>query len=347
MADSIMDISDAIHQGSARQVSWQESMKRAIRGSLHLSLALQLYPDEVEWLNQPSFPVFVPLEYLSRIEKGNPKDPLLAQIAPSLAEKTSPVGFSEDPVGDSRFEAAPGLIHKYHGRVLLITSGACGIHCRYCFRRHYPYQTAPKSMQQWQSSLAYIESDITISEVILSGGDPLTIVDPLLAELVQRIEQISHVKRLRIHTRMPVVIPQRVTSELCNILQQSRLAKWVVLHINHAHEIDGHVADAVRRLRQSGATVLNQAVLLKGVNDHGPTLVDLCERLVDNQITPYYLNHLDPVKGAAHFNVPIERGLELMQYLQEMLPGYAVPRYVQDATNHDLDKAPKSKLPLS
>ncbi|MCU0711953.1 MAG: EF-P beta-lysylation protein EpmB, partial [Pirellula sp.] len=314
--------------------------------SLHLSIAVQLYADEVEWLNQPNFPVFVPLEYLSRIEKGNPKDPLLAQVAPALAEKTSPIGFSKDPVGDSRFEAAPGLIHKYHGRVLLITSGACGIHCRYCFRRHYPYQTAPKSMEQWETSLAYIENDSTISEVILSGGDPLTIVDSLLAELVHRIEQIPHVKRLRIHTRMPVVIPQRVTSELCNILQQSRLAKWVVLHINHAREIDGQVEAAVARLRQSGATVLNQAVLLKGVNDDGPTLVNLCERLVDIQITPYYLNQLDPVSGSSHFNVPIERGIALMQYLQEKLPGYAVPRYVQDAANHDLNTQPQSKLRL-
>lgn len=347
MADSIMDISNARDQGSARSVSWQESMRRAIRGSHHLSLAVQLYADEVEWLSQPNFPVFVPLEYLSRIEKGNPKDPLLAQVAPVLAEKANPIGFSDDPVGDSRFEAAPGLIHKYHGRVLLITSGACGVHCRYCFRRHYPYQTAPKSIQQWQASLAYIESDITISEVILSGGDPLTIVDPLLAELVQHLERIPHVKRLRIHTRMPVVIPQRVTSELCNILQQSRLAKWVVLHINHAREIDEHVAEAVARLRQAGASVLNQAVLLKGVNDHGPTLVELCERLVNNQVTPYYLNQLDPVNGSAHFNVPVEQGLELMQYLRKMLPGYAVPQYVQDATNHDLDKAPESKRPLS
>ena len=346
MADSIMDITEAIHKGSARPVSWQESMKKAIRDSHHLSIALGLYADEVKWLTLPSFPVFVPLEYLSRIEKGNPSDPLLLQVAPQYAEDTNPIGFSEDPVGDSRFEAAPGLIHKYHGRVLLITSGACGIHCRYCFRRHYPYQTAPKSMQQWETSLAYIENNSTISEVILSGGDPLTIVDSLLAELIQQIEQIPHVKRLRIHTRMPVVIPQRVTSELCDILEQTRLAKWVVLHINHAREIDKQVAEAVVRLRQSGAALLNQAVLLRGVNDDGAALVALCERLVDIHITPYYLNQLDTVTGAAHFNVPVERGIELMQYLQEKLPGYAVPRYVQDAANLDLDKAPKSKIPL-
>ena len=347
MADKSAEINIGRDEGFVRPVTWQESMRRAIRGSLHLSIAVQLYADEVEWLNQPNFPVFVPLEYVSRIEKGNPKDPLLMQVAPALAEKANPIGFSDDPVGDSRFEAAPGLIHKYHGRVLLITSGACGVNCRYCFRRQYPYQTAPKSIQQWEAALAYIESDTTISEVILSGGDPLTIVDPVLAELIQHIERIPHVERLRIHTRMPVVIPQRVTSELCNILQQSRLAKWVVLHINHAHEIDEYVAEAVVRLRQTGASVLNQAVLLKGVNDHGPTLVELCERLINNQITPYYLNQLDPVNGSAHFNVPVEQGLELMEYLRKMLPGYAVPRYVQDATNHDLDRAPESKRLLS
>ncbi len=344
MVSSIMEIANSIHRGSLMPVSWQESMKRAIRNSHQLSLALQLCADEVNWLAQPSFPVFVPLEYLIRIEKGRPTDPLLIQVAPHVAEKISPEGFSEDPVGDSRFEAAPGLIHKYHGRVLLITSGACGVHCRYCFRRHYPYQTAPKSVEQWEPSLLYIERNESITEVILSGGDPLTIVDSLLEELIERIERIPHVKRLRIHTRMPVVIPQRVTPELCSILQQSRLAKWIVLHINHAREIDEQVEDSILRLRHAGVTVLNQAVLLKGVNDDGPTLVELCERLVDLQITPYYLNQLDPVSGAAHFEVPMERGIALMQYVREKLPGYAVPRFVQDTTNHDITAQPTSKL---
>lgn len=344
MVSSIMEIANSIHRGSLMPVSWQESMKRAIRNSHQLSLALQLCADQVNWLAQPSFPVFVPLEYLIRIEKGRPTDPLLIQVAPHIAEKISPEGFSEDPVGDSRFEAAPGLIHKYHGRVLLITSGACGVHCRYCFRRHYPYQTAPKSVEQWEPSLLYIERNESITEVILSGGDPLTIVDSLLEELIERIERIPHVKRLRIHTRMPVVIPQRVTPELCSILQQSRLAKWIVLHINHAREIDEQVEDSILRLRQAGASILNQAVLLKGVNDDGPTLVELCERLVDLQITPYYLNQLDPVSGAAHFEVPMERGIALMQYVREKLPGYAVPRFVQDTTNHDITVQPTSKL---
>lgn len=321
-------------------------MKKAIRDSHQLLLALELCEVDVEWLNQPSFPVFVPLEYLSRMEKRNPSDPLLQQVAPASAEIASPVGFSADPVGDSRFEAAPGLIHKYNGRVLLITSGACGIHCRYCFRRHYPYQTAPKSLQQWETSLAYIENNTSISEVILSGGDPLTVVDSLLSELVSRIEEIPHVKRLRIHTRMPVVIPQRVTDELCSMLKESRLAKWVVLHINHAREIDDQVKASVTKLQGSGATLLNQAVLLKGVNDDAPTLIDLCEQLTDIQITPYYLNQLDLVTGAAHFQVPIEYGVELMQRLQENLPGYAVPRYVQDTANHDPTSRPTSKLRL-
>ena len=346
MADSVADLTPCTGRHSIAQVSWQASMKHAIRNGDELLAALHLSRDDISITIDPDFPVFVPLEYLGRIEKGNPRDPLLVQVLPLAMEQQSLAGYSEDPVGDSRFEAAAGLIHKYHGRVLLITSGACGVHCRYCFRRHYPYQSAPKSIQQWNAAMDYISSDGSISEVILSGGDPLTIVDSLLAELIVRIEQIAHVKRLRFHTRMPVVIPGRVTHEFCEILEQSRLSPWIVLHINHAREIDQQVVHAVKLLRKSGANVLNQAVLLRGVNDDGPSLVELCERLVEIGVSPYYINQLDPVSGAAHFHVPVDRGLELMRFVQSRISGYAVPRYVQDAANHDLLKRPESKLPL-
>ncbi|XZE21968.1 EF-P beta-lysylation protein EpmB [Pirellulaceae bacterium SH449] len=333
-------------RGESEVVSWQEAMKLAVRDMRRLLTLLNLKSEEVQGLENASFPVFVPLEYLSRIKKGSPTDPLLRQVLPIESENVDAAGFVTDPVADTRFEAAPGLLHKYPGRVLLITSGACGVHCRYCFRRHYPYQTAPKSLQQWQASLDYIQNNDTIVEVILSGGDPLTIVDSLLEELVQKIEEISHVKRLRIHTRMPVVIPQRVTREFCDMLNRSRLSKWIVLHINHPQEIDAQVADSVKRLQASGTTVLNQAVLLKGVNDTESALSELCERLVDIQVVPYYLNMLDQVAGAAHFMVPLSRGIELMQHLRETLPGYAVPRFVQDRANLEGDTLPKSKTSL-
>jgi EF-P beta-lysylation protein EpmB len=332
--------------GESEAVSWQEAMKLAVRDTKQLLSLLNLRREDVQGLDNSSFPVFVPLEYLRRIKKSSPDDPLLLQVLPVELENVDTAGFVTDPVADARFEAAPGLLHKYPGRVLFITSGACGVHCRYCFRRHYPYQTAPKSLQQWEASLNYIQNDNSISEVILSGGDPLTIVDSVLHELIKRIEQISHVKRLRIHTRMPVVIPQRVTTEFCEMLNQSRVSKWVVLHTNHPQEIDAQVAASVKRLHDSGATILNQAVLLKGVNDTESVLSELCERLVDIQVVPYYINLLDQVAGAAHFMVPLSRGIEIMQYLRETLPGYAVPRFVQDRANLEWDAPPKSKTSL-
>jgi EF-P beta-lysylation protein EpmB len=324
--------------------SWQEAMKRAIRTSRQLLDELEL--DSALEYRQSTFPVFVPQEYLQRIRKGDAKDPLLLQVLPQEAEDRVVEGFLADPVADHRFEAAPGLIHKYPGRVLLIASGACGIHCRYCFRRHYPYQSAPKSLDQWEAGLRYIEQDTSIVEVILSGGDPWTMVDPLFQSLVQALESIPHVRRLRIHTRMPVVIPQRVTELLCETLKSTRLATWIVLHMNHPREIDSLVEEAIGKLRAAGCSVLNQSVLLRGVNDSNAVLKELSERLLDCHVVPYYVNQLDRVNGASHFEVDVEEGLELIAALRSELPGYGVPRYVQDQVALDPTESPKSKTEL-
>ncbi len=305
-------------------------MKCAIRNSRELCEALDLTPELVHPSidGEAQFPVFVPLEFLRRMRQGDANDPLLLQVLPRAEESMVDSAFDSDPVGDSHAEKAPGLLHKYVGRVLLILSGVCGVHCRYCFRRHYPYSTAPKSIERWLPALAYIQNDPSIHEVILSGGDPLTIVDEHLSELVERLDAIPHLTRLRIHTRLPVVIPQRVDEHLCGWLARTRLSKWVVLHINHSQEIDVHVVDAISRLRRTGATVLNQAVLLRGVNDTVEQLECLCERLVDCGVQPYYLHQLDRVSGATHFEVKRERGLAMIVELANRLPGYAVPKYV-------------------
>ena len=329
--------------------SWQIAMKRAIRNSNELCEALDLNFELIRTSvgGESQFPVFVPLEFLRRIQKGDSNDPLLLQVLPRAEESIIDPGFDVDPVGEAFVEKAPGLLHKYVGRVLLVVSGVCGIHCRYCFRRHYPYETAPKSIERWQPALEYIQSDSSIHEVILSGGDPLTVVDERLSELVERLDAIPHLARLRIHTRLPVVIPQRVNQELCGWLEKSRLSKWVVLHINHSQEIDSHLVDAISRLRRTGAIVLNQAVLLRGINDSTEQLEILCERLVDCGVMPYYLHQLDRVAGATHFEADKERGLAMMSELAKRLPGYAVPKYVVEIAgeaNKTLIKSGRSEF---
>ncbi len=251
-------------------------------------------------------------------------------MLPLEDELNSLAGYRADPVGDGPATQTPGLLHKYQSRVLMVTTGACAVHCRYCFRRHFPYELGPRAAEDWQPALAHIEADSTIHEVILSGGDPLTLVDRHLAELAGRLAAIGHVRRLRVHTRLPLLIPQRVTDELIGWLHGSRLAPIVIIHANHANELDDEVAGALARLVDAGIPLLNQSVLLAGVNDSAEALAQLCERLVDLRVMPYYLHQLDRVLGAAHFEVPISRGRELMAELRRRLPGYAVPRDVQE-----------------
>ena len=316
-------------------MDWQTAMKRAIRNSYDLLTAAEL-PDFQQTLSSGSspniggekqFPTFVPLEFLSRIVPGDPADPLLRQVLPIIEEdETSDNRFVSDPVGDQAAVVANGLLHKYAGRALMITTGACGVHCRYCFRREFPY--SENRPHDWNAALDYVKENPSVDEVILSGGDPLTLVDSKLMDLFERIESIDHVKRLRIHSRMPIVIPQRVTSAIVDRLANSRLAIWMVIHANHAAELDALVLDRIATMVRSGITVLNQAVLLRGVNDNADTLAELCERLINAQVMPYYLHQLDRVRGAAHFEVPKQHGLDLIEALRKRLPGYAVPQYV-------------------
>ncbi len=286
------------------------------------------------------FPVFVPPAYLARIQPGDPHDPLLRQVMPVVDETTETPGFSRDPVADGLATLQPGLLQKYAGRALLVTTGACAVHCRYCFRRHFPFEQVPHSTAAWDTALAAIADDDSLSEVILSGGDPLMMVDDRLAMLVEKIAAIGHVTRLRVHTRLPVMIPSRVTDELIAWLTGTRLTPVVVIHANHAHELDDAVAASVDRLRRAGATLLNQAVLLRGVNDSAAALTSLSERLVEIGVVPYYLHQLDRVAGAAHFEVPVEQGRTLIDQLRVSLPGYMVPKYVQEIPNQS------SKVPL-
>lgn len=277
-----------------------------------------------------SFPLLVPRSFLARIRPGDPADPLLRQVLPLAAEDDPAPGFVADAVGDLAARKAPGLIHKYHGRALLVAAGACAVHCRYCFRRHYPYGDDPRRLEDWEPALAAIVADESVSEVILSGGDPLMLTDARLATLLARLEAIPHLRRLRVHTRLPIVLPDRVTPDLIALLRSTRLATAVVVHANHPNELVGDCAEAIRSLSTSGLVVLNQAVLLRGVNDDADVLAELSERLFDLGVLPYYLHQLDRVAGAAHFEVPEAVGRELMAELRRRLPGYLVPRYVRE-----------------
>jgi EF-P beta-lysylation protein EpmB len=276
--------------------------------------------------------LFVPRSFIARMRPGDPHDPLLRQVLPLAEEDVEVPGYIADPVGDELAVRQPGLLQKYDGRALLVATGACAIHCRYCFRRHFPYSGLPRLREDWQPALDEIAHDVTLREIILSGGDPLSLVDDALAELIQRLESIAHLQRLRIHTRLPIVIPERVTDQLIGMLCSGRLTPIVVVHANHANELDSHVAAALARLTNAGIVLLNQAVLLAGVNDTADAQFTLCERLVDLRVLPYYLHQLDPVQGAAHFAAPIGVGLRIMNELRSRLPGYAVPRYVQEVS---------------
>ncbi|NOY30520.1 MAG: EF-P beta-lysylation protein EpmB [Planctomycetes bacterium] len=311
--------------------SWQRELRDAVRDADELCRRLQLPPELAEKgaSGAGQFPVFVPPSYLARIRPADPRDPLLLQVLPVADESREVPGFTFDPVGDATASLQPGVLQKYHGRALLITTGACAVHCRYCFRRHFPYEEVPHSDAAWDAALATIAKDPSIREVILSGGDPLMLVDERLAKLTEKIAAIPHVSRLRIHTRLPIMIPSRVTDEMLAWLTGSRLTPVVVIP-NHAQELDSSVAQSLASLRHAGATLLNQAVLLRGINDSVAAQVALSERLIEIGVVPYYLHQLDRVAGASHFEVPIIEGLQLMKELRAQLPGYAVPRYVQE-----------------
>lgn len=287
-------------------------------------------PDYTPIIDTLDFPLRASHAYIQRIEKGNINDPLLRQILPTLAETRIHPDYHTDPLSEQEHMPVPGLLHKYHGRVLLTLTGACAIHCRYCFRRHFPYNKTNPATDNWSQALNYIQTHPEIKEVILSGGDPLSISDRRLQALSQQLDDIPHLQRLRIHSRHPIVLPERIDEQLLDWLKQSRLQTIMVIHSNHANEIDQQVEDALDRLKQAGVTLLNQSVLLKGVNDNSQTLITLSERLLSCGVQPYYLHQLDPVQGAAHFAVSDEHARELMQQLHQQLPGYLLPRLVRE-----------------
>ena len=276
------------------------------------------------------FPLKVPESFVARMEYGNPVDPLLIRVLPTSAELNSSTEYSKDPLQESHYNPVPGFVHKYRNRVLLIVSPNCAINSRYCFRRHFPYQENQQSKQQWQKTLEYIRNKPEINEVIYSGGDPLAANDHFLNLLTTEVEAISHIKRLRIHSRLQVVIPSRVDNQLLTWLFATCLKTIMVLHINHANEIDSKVSKAVKQLIAVGIQILNQTVLLRGVNDNPSALIALSEKLFNNTIMPYYLHLLDPVQGASHFDLPYQHAMNLYEQIQAELPGYLVPKLVRD-----------------
>lgn len=311
--------------------AWQRALQGAIRDIDELLDALQLSRADVPQLDATSpFPLLVPREFVARMQVGNPSDPLLLQVLPVAQEHERPAGFVDDPVGDRDVQTASGMLQKYPGRVLLIATGMCAVHCRYCFRRHYPYDASPKSQAAWNEAFERIAQDSSIEEVILSGGDPLSLGNGRLSHWIDQLESIAHVQRMRWHTRFPVVLPSRIDDAFCERMGRSRLSMWMVLHINHPHEIDSELRAAIARLKRSGVSMLNQAVLLRGINDSLDVQRALCRALVDAGVQPYYLHQLDPVAGAAHFQCDPQLGESLVRALREELSGYAVPRFVQE-----------------
>jgi len=322
--------------------NWKNQLAQAIKNPEQLLKQLDL-PDTYlpgALRAHRLFPLRVPLPYLERIQKGNPNDPLLRQILPLDLEADAVAGYTNDPVGDRAAQKTTGLLQKYHGRALLITSSVCAVHCRYCFRRHFPYEDTKALTNLWREAFDYLSAHNDVNEVILSGGDPLSLSDERLYQLLEGMKAIPHLRTLRIHTRLPIVIPHRITDSLISLIRQTTMNTVIVVHINHAQEIDHAVQQAMNKLKDAGATLLNQSVLLAGVNDTAGALEALSHRLFEAGILPYYLHQLDRVNGAAHFAVPDSRALEIIDQLRKRLPGYLVPRLVTERAGEP------SKLPL-
>ena len=312
--------------------NWRQAWREAVRDPRELLAMLSLdglasgISDEAA----AQFPLRVPRGFVARMRHGDPADPLLRQVLPVLDEERIVPGFGLDAVGDEAARRGGGVIHKYNGRALLIATGSCAVHCRYCFRRHYPYAEDTAAAAGWREAVELIRADASIHEVILSGGDPLSLADHKLAELTDALRGIPHIRRLRLHTRLPIVLPERVDAGLLAWLHGLPWPVTIVVHANHANEFDPAVDAAMAALRATGASLLNQAVLLRGVNDSVDALADLCERGHAAGVLPYYLHQLDRVAGAAHFEVPDGDALALHAGLATCLPGYLVPRLVRE-----------------
>lgn len=320
--------------------NWQDEIRDAFRNPSDLARYLGLSMEQLPPLPVGSdFPMLVPRGFADRMAKGDPSDPLLRQVWPDESESVTSGTELADPVGDLAARKVPGLLQKYAGRALLVATGACAVHCRYCFRQNFPYDESARSREQWLSQLAHLREDSSLHEVVISGGDPLMLPDSVLEGRISDLGSIGHLATLRIHTRLPVVVASRVTDALCRILSSTRLRIAIVLHANHPSEIDASVARAVSRLREAGATVLNQSVLLAGVNDRVTTLEHLSHALWKAGALPYYLHALDRVRGSSRFAVPDQDGIRLIEGLRARLPGYLVPRLVREIEG-DASKTP-------
>lgn len=315
-----------------QETRWQALWRQAVRDPRELLAMLGLEPQaqRISDAAARQFPLRVPRGFIARMRHGDPEDPLLRQVLPILDEERIVPGFGLDAVGDAAARSAHGVIQKYAGRALLIATGSCAVNCRYCFRRHYPYARDTAAAAGWREAIARLREDASIREVILSGGDPLSLADQKLAELTDALRDVPHIRRLRIHSRLPIVLPERVDGGLLEWLGDLPWPTTLVVHANHANEFDVSVDAAMAKLRGIGVVLLNQSVLLRGVNDGVEALAALCERGFEAGVLPYYLHQLDRVAGAAHFEVGDARALELHAAIAARLPGYLVPRLVRE-----------------
>ncbi|MDB5049406.1 MAG: epmB [Fibrobacteres bacterium] len=325
---------DATPQGHADAVAWQKEMQEAFRnlGALlrYLDLDPALAPEGI--LPDPAFPLLTPKSFASRMAKGDWRDPLLLQILPLARENAAASGFRDDAVGDLASQIVPGLLHKYASRALLMVSHQCAVHCRYCFRREFPYGDLPRGQAGWDQAWSYLETAEGLDEIVLSGGDPLFLDNRRLERILEKAASLPHIHTIRFHTRLPIVLPSRIEPGLLSLLRKTadRKTLVVVVHANHGAEIGPECAQALKDLREAGALLLNQAVLLAGINDDADVLADLSRTLVRCGVIPYYLHQLDRVTGTAHFEVDEARGRGLIEALRGKLPGYAIPRYVRE-----------------
>lgn len=312
--------------------TWQEILSDLITDPKELVEALDLNLDSkpVSMAELRKFPLKVPRPFVLAMKKGNWSDPLLRQVWPSKEEDIRKKGFSHDPLKEKEVNPVAGLLHKYQGRVLLTTTSLCAVHCRYCFRRHFDYSSNSPSREHWKNAITYIKNDSSIQEVILSGGDPLASSDRQLSWLIEKLESVAHIETLRIHTRIPLVLPQRLTLNLSNLLRKTRLKVVIVLHCNHAQEITDLVKVGLNIMSECGVILLNQSVLLAEVNDSSEILAELSQKLLSVNVLPYYLHMPDKVTGTVHFSVSRSKALAIVKSMQAILPGYLVPQLVEE-----------------
>jgi EF-P beta-lysylation protein EpmB len=344
--ESLTDINHSSDQDAdqtTHKSSWNQILAGATRDVPSLLNQLEIPISELNKRQQAchDFPLLVPQPFIDKMEKGNANDPLLLQVLPQSSELEQAEGFINDPLAEKHSNLQKGLIHKYHGRVLVLLSTGCAVNCRYCFRRHFAYQENRIGKNDWQAILDYVAQDNSIEELILSGGDPLMLNDSQLEKFIIQAETIPHLQRLRIHTRLPVVIPQRITDKFIEILQSTRFDCAIVLHINHSNEIDPLLVVALQKLKVAGVSLLNQAVLLKDINDSAETLIELSKSLFGSGVLPYYLHLLDKVTGAHHFEIDENRAKQIHQQLLLKLSGYLVPKLVRE------EPGKTSKTPVS